>query len=261
MTDTVPSLEDVTVVTDPGEINRDQHRKADRFVIHFGNTLAWLFPLLIVGIVTQVIIRKMGNNQAWLDDAQWWMYGIAMMAGFAYAVTTNSHVRVDIFHANFSRKKQARIEVIGLGWLFLPFLMMMFDVLIHYSWSAILAREGSSSPNGLHGLYLLKSALPLMFGLTIIATISALKRNLARLARPSLHALLVAGLPAFLFAAQRLAHYAMYWVIRFTNSDIKPRKILKEPVMENALWMGFVLVACLMIYSLMRARKKSREGV
>ena len=246
---------------DPGEINRAQHSKADRFVIHFGNTLAWIFLLLIIAIVTQVVMRKMGNNQAWLDDAQWWMYGVVMMAGFAYAVTTNSHVRVDIFHANFSRERQARIELFGLGWLFLPFLMLMFDVLLHYAWSSILAHEGSDSPNGLHGLFYLKSSLPILFGVTIIATISSLKRNLLPLTRPSLHALMIAGLPAFIFAAQRLAHYAMYWVIRFTNPDIKPRKILKEPVMENALWMGFILVAVLMIFSLLRARKTAREGV
>ena len=141
---------------DPGEKEREHHNGIDRFVVHIANATAWLFPVLIIAINTQVVIRKMGNNQAWLDDAQWWIYGFAMTVGFVYAITTQSHVRVDILHSNFSIKKKARLEVFGLGWLLLPFLIMMCDILTHYGWTSFIAREGSDSPNGLHRLYLLK---------------------------------------------------------------------------------------------------------
>ncbi|MCP5039059.1 MAG: TRAP transporter small permease subunit [Rhodobacteraceae bacterium] len=255
----VPSLEEVTAITDPGEMDRKSHLKGDRFVIRAGNVFAWLFPLLMVGIVTQVIMRKLGNNQAWLDDAQWWMYGIAMMAGFAYAITTNSHVRVDIFHAHFSREKQTRIELFGLGWLLLPFLILMFDVLVHYAYSSILALEGSDSPNGLHGLFLLKTTLPVMFALAMLATISAMRRFLAKLTTPTLFSLLLAGLPGFIFAAFRAAHYVLWWFVRFTQPDIKVRKIVKEPIMDNALWMGFALIALLLAASFILSRNRANR--
>lgn len=259
MSGDVPSLEEVTAITDPGEIGRSQHLKGDRFVIAVGNFFGWLFPILMIAIVTQVVIRKLGNNQAWLDDAQWWLYGLAMMAGFAYAITTNSHVRVDIFHAGFSREKQARTELFGLGWLLLPFLMLMFDVLLHYAHVSFIAREGSDSPNGLHGLYLLKMMLPVMFGLAILATLTAMKRFLARLARPSLHMLLIAGLPAFIFAAHRAANYALWWYIRLTEPDIIPRRISREPLMDNALWLGFAIVILLIGLSFIRSRIRAKN--
>ena len=255
----MPSLEEVIKITDPGEINREEHTKLDRFVIQVGNIFAWLFPILMAAIVIQVIIRKLGHNQAWLDDAQWWMYGAAMMAGLAYAVTTNSHVRVDILHAGFSREKQARIELFGLGWLFLPFLVLMLDVLTHYAWSSITAREGSDSPTGLHRLYLLKSLLPLLFALTIAATLSAMWRFLGKLGQPSLLGMLIAGLPALLLAADRGAHYALWWYVRLSQPDLVARKINRQPIMDNAFWLGVASVVLLFAIAFIFARR-ARKG-
>jgi TRAP-type mannitol/chloroaromatic compound transport system permease small subunit len=259
MSGTVPSLEEVVKITDPGEINRKEHLWGDRIVVQVGNVFAWMFPILMVAIVTQVIIRKMGNNQAWLDDMQWWLYGVAMMVGFAYAITTNSHVRVDIFHASFSREKQARIELFGLGWLLLPFLALMFDVMIHYGWASFSVRESSDSPTGLQGLWMLKSGLPLLFVLAILATLTSMWRQLSVLGRPSLFALLLTGLPAFLFAAYRITNYAMWWYVRFTQPDLKPRKIGREALLDNAMWVGVAIVALLLALSYLAARRRTRS--
>ena len=97
----MPGSVDVTAsqsyaINDPGEGDRSQQTWADRLVIHLANATAWLLPVLMIAITTQVVIRKLGFNQAWLDDAQWWTYGFAMTVGFVYAITTQSHVRVDI---------------------------------------------------------------------------------------------------------------------------------------------------------------------
>ncbi len=259
----VPSVEEVIAVTDPGEMNRDEHTIVDRFVVMVGNVFAWLFPLLMVAIVTQVVIRKMGHNQAWLDDLQWWLYGVAMMVGFSYAIVTNSHVRVDIFHARFSREKQAKTELFGLGWLALPYLVLMGDLFFNYAYSSWRVGEVSDSPTGMHGIYLLKMGLELLWFLAIAATLSAMWRYLRRLGRPSLAAMLVAGLPAFVFAGQRLSHYLLYWFVRVTRPEINPRRIGREAIMDNTLWMGFALVALLMIASMAvsgRGRRRRETG-
>jgi len=257
MSGTVPSLEEVVKITDPGEINRKEHLWGDRFVVQVGNVFAWLFPILMLAIVTQVVIRKMGNNQAWLDDLQWWLYGVAMMVGFAYAITTNSHVRVDIFHASFSREKQSKIELFGLGWLLLPFLALMFDVLLHYSWASFIVRESSDSPTGLQGLWILKATLPVLFVLAVLATLTSMWRHLSVLRPPTLFALLIAGLPAFLFASYRATNYAFWWYTRFTQPDLKPRRIGREPLMDNALWVGVAIVAVLILLSYLAARRRT----
>ena len=121
----IPDVEEILAVSDPGEVGREHHGKIDRLMINVGNVVAWAFPLLMLAIVAQVFLRGAGHNQAWLDDLQWWIYGFAMLTGFGYAITTNSHVRVDILHQHFSPEKKARIEVAALGWLLAPFIALM----------------------------------------------------------------------------------------------------------------------------------------
>jgi len=254
------TIDHVAEISDPGDRNRENHLWGDRFVIGVGNVAAWLFPILMIAIVSQVFLRKAGINQAWLDDAQWWLYGSALLAGFGYAITTESHVRVDIFHENFSEKKKARIEIFGLGWLLLPFLAMMADILIHYSWASFLAREGSDSPNGLHMLYLLKMFLPLLFGVAMMAAWFALKRHLMAFTQPKLWHMLLGAFPAAWFIAERLAHYGLWWMVRLTNSEIQPRRISREPLLEHTTWYGLAIIILLVVISFVMARRNPSEA-
>lgn len=246
-------------ITDPGEVERNQHVWGDRLMIRVGNVVAWLFPILMIAICTQVVIRKMGFNQAWLDDAQWWLYGIAMLTGFGYAITTQSHVRVDIFHANYSLEKKAKTEIFAVGWLLLPFMIFMADILIHYAYSSWLAGEGSDSPNGLHMLYLLKISLPILFLCAITAAFAVLYRQVRILDRPTLFNMILAGLPAFLFIAERVIRYVFYWIIALTDPEINSRRITREPVFDYVFYMAVVVIAALALYAFIRARN-ARSG-
>ncbi len=258
------TIDHVAAITDPGERDRASHLWGDRLMINFGNFMAWLFPILMLAIVAQVLMRKAGFNQAWLDDAQWWIYGAALTTGFGYAITTESHVRVDIFHANFSPRKKARIELYALGWCLLPFLILMVDNLIHYSYSSFVAREGSDSPNGLHGLFLLKMLLPLLFVMAIIATLATLQRHLATLinsaSKPALWTVILAAFPAMWFAAERVIYYVLWWVVRLSSPDIVPRRIGKEPLLEPTMWYGLALVLALAAVSFALTRRTASKA-
>lgn len=259
--DAIQPDESSVAISDPGERGRSEHVWGDRLMIGVGNVVSWIFPLLMVAIVTQVLIRKAGHNQAWLDDAQWWMYGFAMLTGFGYAITTESHVRVDIFHQHFSDTKRARLEVFALGWLLLPFIGLMVDVLTQYSWSSVVAREGSDSPNGLHKLYLLKASLPILFVLAGIAAWAALTRNLTRITTPQWWKLIFAAWPFSWFVAERVCHYALYWYIRLTQPELQVRRIAKEPLLEYSTWAGLaLLLIVLTILFLARRRPVDRQG-
>lgn len=259
MTDTTqtPSVEEVLAISDPGEVGRAEHSKIDRLVINTGNVIAWAFPLLMVAIVAQVVLRASGHNQAWLDDLQWWIYGVAMLSAFGYAITTSSHVRVDIFHQNFSPEKKARIEVGAIGWLLLPFIALMTDVMTHYAWASIESGEGSSSPNGLHRLYILKSMLPILFLLAGLAGYSVLKRNLAVFSETTLAKQLIWLFPTAVFVLWRIVHYVLYWAIFFTDSEIQARRITREyAVFDYALYISFAIVIALIIFSAHKSRSK-----
>ncbi|MBX2837893.1 MAG: TRAP transporter small permease subunit [Gammaproteobacteria bacterium] len=262
----MPGIDSLTpdtpvVITDPSERGKDDHLWGDRLMVRIGNFLAWLFPVLMLAIVSQVIMRKAGFNQAWLDDAQWWIYGVAMLAAFGYSITNESHVRVDILHQRFSDQKKARIEVFALGWLLLPFIAVMTDILIHYAWASFIAKEGSDSPNGLHRLYLLKISLPVLFLCAGIAAWASLKRNHAKFAHPHFWKLVLAALPLFLFVTERIAFYALWWYIRFTQPDIKSRRIPKEPLMEHSLTIGLCLLAAVLVIAFFKRSRLSERNV
>lgn len=254
------TIDHVTEISDPGERNRDTHLWGDRLMVGLGNFAAWLFPILMIAIVAQVFMRKAGHNLAWLDDAQWWMYGSALLTGFGYAITTDSHVRVDIFHAHYSRNKKARIELFGLGWCLLPFLAMMTDILIHYAYASWLATEGSDSPNGLHGLYMLKMLLPVLFVAAIIASFAALYRNLLILKQPTLWGALIAAFPTVWFAAERGIYYALWWFTRLSNPDVNPRRINKEPLLDGTVWYGLIFVLILAAVSFWLTRRNTSKA-
>lgn len=241
----VPSIEDVGKITDPGEMGRREHVAGDRLVVKVANFFAWAYPLLILCIVGQVFLRLSGHNQAWLDDLQWWVYGVAVLTGFGYAITTNSHVRVDIFYDNFSDEKKARTDLFSLGWLLLPFIIIMTDILLHYSISSWQALEGSDSPNGLHRLYLLKTMLPTLFVMAGIAAWSALYRNLKKIGEPTLFRQILWALPAVLILLERVVHYTGYWIIRLSNPDIPWRRVTREPFFDYTTWISVAILILL----------------
>lgn len=210
---------------DPGEIGRDAHNTSDRIVVLISNLVAWIFPALMIAICTQVLLRSFGRagigpgNQAWMDDLQWWFYGTAVLVGISYAVTTNSHVRVDIFYDRFSKPKMARIDIFALTFLFLPFSLLCFDMTIHYAASSVIANEGSDSPNGLHNLWILKVGMCLCFLLMFFAGWAAYVRRLSVLTEPNLWKQFLFAFPTTMYVVNLVTFYAIWWFIKLTASD------------------------------------------
>ena len=228
------TTEELIQLSDPGEVGRAEHNRGDRIVVWISNIFAWLFPALMVAICAQVILRQAGNNQAWLDDFQWWLYGAAVLVGIGYAVTTNSHVRVDIFYDNFSETKKARVEVVALAWLFLPFILLSWDVTFHYAVASVVANEGSDSPNGLHNLWILKVFMNVAFLFIAFATWAAYVRNLAKLTEPTLYKQLMVAFPALWFVMNLVCYYAIWWVLRLTSGpDVSNRDIGRMGVFDE----------------------------
>ncbi|EPX76221.1 TRAP transporter small permease subunit [Salipiger mucosus] len=257
----------VAAISDPGEIGRAEHNAGDRFVVAVSNLAAWLFPILMVAICAQVVLRTSGVNQAWLDDLQWWLYGAAVLVGIAYAVTTNSHVRVDIFYDNFEQRKRIRTDILGLGWLFLPFIILCWDVTLDYALTSIRADEGSDSPNGLHNLWIMKGLMNLSFILIAVATWSAYVRLLGKLTYPHLWKQLLFAFPATAYVMNLVFYYAVFgvaWLMKTPEMDA--RDVGRTAIFGEIEWgphemrytvlAGLVLAVLAIVIARAVARKK-----
>jgi len=266
------AVEEIVSVTDPGESNRDEQNQCDRASIHVCNAFAWLLPVLMVAICMQVVLRSLGHNQAWLDDLQWWLYGTASLVAIAYAVTTDSHVRVDIFQEHFAATKKHQFEIFALAWLFLPFVILAWDVTVPYAIQSITNDEGSDSPNGLHNLWILKVIMNLAFLFIGFATWAAYVRFLARLARPAFWRQALYAFPSTVYIINLAIYYGLWWFYRLTTpADVSNREIGRMPLFEKTFAIGpeemkftvlFAFIGTVALIGILRllARRDTVEG-
>ncbi len=142
---------------------------------------AWINMLVMFTILIQVTLRYgFHAGEAWVDEFIWHLYAFFMF-GLSYAITTDSHIRVDIVHMKFTRRKQRIIEVLGIVFLIMPFTIIIFDHSVGWVHHSFMANEFSENTTGLPYRWVVKSLLPISLVLIFIASLSELIKNIVLL--------------------------------------------------------------------------------
>jgi TRAP-type mannitol/chloroaromatic compound transport system permease small subunit len=147
----------------------------NKIIVNVVETVAWLNVVLILVVLLQVIMRYGFNRgQVPLEELMWHLYAVVFMFGMAYAITKDSHIRVDIIHMMLPERVKHIFEILGILFLLLPTIL----VLLYHStdWVAESYRVGESSenPTGLPFRWAIKAVLPLSMIFMLIASISRL---------------------------------------------------------------------------------------
>ena len=145
-------------------------------------TVAWLNVVLAFLILITVILRYgFHRNQLWLDwplvpmeELMWHFYSVPVMFGLAYAITKDSHIRIDLLRGYMSKRLQHIFEIFGILLLLLPCLVILLDFSFDYTVYAFTHHESSQSTMGLPHRWIVKSVIPLTMLLMIIASIARL---------------------------------------------------------------------------------------
>ena len=144
-------------------------------VSRIAETTAWLNVALIGIIVAQVVLRYGFNHGLVpLEELMWHFYAIAFMFGMSYAITKDSHIRVDLVHMKLPRPAQHIIEILGILLLLMPFLWIIFHHSLEWVAESYRLDEGSTSPQGLPHRWIIKSVIPLSFFLMFLAALARL---------------------------------------------------------------------------------------
>jgi TRAP-type mannitol/chloroaromatic compound transport system permease small subunit len=149
----------------------------DTFVRWIGRMTAWLWVLLVLVIVLQVVLRyafNMGSIQ--LEELQWHIYAVGFILGLSYCLVEDRHVRVDVVAERLHPKTRAWIEFLGLSLLLLPFLVTILIQSVPYIWSSYIQSESSAAPGGLPYRWLLKSFMFWGFLLLVMAALARFLR-------------------------------------------------------------------------------------
>jgi len=150
----------------------------DKVIRMVGYTVCGVNALLIVAIISQILLRYgFDSSQVWLEELQWHLYATGVMMGLSYAQINDSHIRVDILHARFSDRTKRIVEIIGILLFILPFVWVVFYHSLDFVYDAWRTSERSNAPLGLPYRWIIKSVIPVSFGLLGLAVISRLMRD------------------------------------------------------------------------------------
>ena len=144
-----------------------------------GKICSWFVALMVLVTCLVVVMRYgLDMGSVFLQDVVLYLHGGLFLLGAAFALKRGAHVRVDIFHRNFSNSKKALVDLLGN----LIFLQPICWTILLYSWGYVefswRIMEVSPEPDGLPFVYVQKSLLIVVAILLALQSISEILKSL-----------------------------------------------------------------------------------
>ena len=147
-----------------------------------GRTTAWLTLGAVIVAFAVVVMRKLFNlGFIWMQDVYVWQHAVVFMVGAGYTFLHGGHVRVDIFYVNAGVRGRAWIDLFGTLVLLLPWLIVVAWTSVPFvvrSWRLF---EPSAQPNGLAGVFILKTMILVFTAVVGLQGLSVIARSILTL--------------------------------------------------------------------------------
>jgi len=138
-----------------------------------GRGIAWVTLLMVLVVFTDVVMRYLFNTSyVFTQELEWHLFSVVFLVGAGYTLLYDGHVRVDIIYQAVSEKSRAWINLIGVIFFLVPGCYLIIYTSYNFAYDSWLALEGSADPGGIPYRFILKSAIPLGFGLLLLQGIS-----------------------------------------------------------------------------------------
>ena len=131
-----------------------------------------------------IVVLRYGFNLGWiwLQESVTYLHAMVFMLAAAWALQTDDHVRVDIYYRDRSARQKVVVNLLGTLIFLVPvcvFLLLISWNYVAVSWAGM---EGSREAGGLDGVFLLKTAIPVMAILLLLQGCSIILHKLLLLA-------------------------------------------------------------------------------
>jgi TRAP-type mannitol/chloroaromatic compound transport system permease small subunit len=148
-----------------------------------GRGISWLTLFMVLTTFGIVVLRYgFGIGSIAAQEAVIYMHALVFLLGAAYTLKHDGHVRVDIFYRDMSKRRRAWVDLLGTVFLLIPVCVFILWTSWEYVAASWALREGSRETSGLPGVYLLKTAIPLMAVLLLLQGLALGARALLVLA-------------------------------------------------------------------------------
>jgi len=142
-----------------------------------GRAVSWL-SLGMVLVTFLVVVLRYLFELGWIamQESVTYMHAVLFLAGAAYTLRHQGHVRVDIFYGKLSERGRAWVDLFGGLFLLLPMCLFIFLVSWDYVAQSWAVWETSREAGGLPGVYLLKTMMLVLAGLLLLQGMASVLR-------------------------------------------------------------------------------------
>ncbi len=141
----------------------------DDISYHLAEAAKWALPALVLSVVFSVFALSIfGLSWTKLSESAAYFHACVIMLGAAATLLAGQHVRVDIFYSRMSAKSRALVDFAGFYALLLPVALIILwnsQSFVRLGWKIF---EGSAEGDGIKGVFLLKTLIPI-FAIMVIA--------------------------------------------------------------------------------------------
>jgi len=157
-------------------------RLADRidiFIDFVGRVASWIVLVLALVMGANVLLRYgFSLGWIWAQELEWHLLVPICLIGMSYALRHGEHVRVDILFDRFSPRTKRAIDVAAgvLAMAFCAIVIWLSIAYVRQSWSI---GEGTANPGGIDYRYVIKSFIPVGFGLLFLQSLAQTIHSIA----------------------------------------------------------------------------------
>ncbi|WOB10365.1 TRAP transporter small permease subunit [Piscinibacter gummiphilus] len=125
-------------------------RWIDRFSEFIGRWVAWLVLAAVLISAANAVVRKAFNtsSNAFLE-IQWYLFAGVFLLAAGYTLLRQEHVKIDVIVGRFSKRVQIWVDIVGLAFFLLPFVVVVFSMVMPLVLSAYHSGEVSPNAGGL----------------------------------------------------------------------------------------------------------------
>jgi TRAP-type mannitol/chloroaromatic compound transport system permease small subunit len=144
-----------------------------------GRIVAWLaLAMVLVQFVVVVMRYVFGIGSIMMQESVVYCHAILFLAGSAYTLLHDGHVRLDIFYRDATERTKARVNLWGSAFLMIPVVVLIWWTSWPFAATSWRVLEGSAETSGIQAVYVLKTMILVFAALMFIQALSLMARSI-----------------------------------------------------------------------------------